>query len=208
MYGSYFVILNRMLLSFVWYGVQAVIGGKMVYVCLRCIWPTLDTRIPNKLPEDIGITSAEFVGYFLFNVICCVFIWFKPQQLRLYFHIGTSLAMIAFFALLGWAMGTREPGESLGAAFGDEVVLTGSALGWATCNGMMAVLGAAVAGVLNQNDYTRFAKRPSQVISSQFISYVLSCSIVGVIGILVTAATQNRKFSPRLCFSARRESID
>lgn len=193
MYGSYFVILNRMLLSFVWYGVQAVIGGKMVYVCLRCIWPTLDIRIPNKLPPKIGITSAEFLGYFLFNLICLVFIWFKPQQFRLYFHIGSGLAMIAFICLFGWAMGTRTPGESLGAAFGDDLVLRGSALGWATCNGMMAVIGASVAGVLNQNDYTRFAKRPSQVISSQFIAYVISTSFIGVIGILVTAATQNRK---------------
>ncbi|KAI8660064.1 hypothetical protein NCS57_00982800 [Fusarium keratoplasticum] len=191
-YGAYFPVLNRILLSLVWYGVQAVIGGKMVFVCLRSIWPTLDRRIPNALPENIGITSAEFVGYFIFNIICCVFIWFKPHQLRLYFHAGAGLSLVAFVALLGWALGTKGPGESLDDAFDDSVVLKGSALGWAICSGMMSVLGAAAAGVLNQNDYTRFAQRPSQVVSSQFTSFVLTTTFTGICGILVTAATQKR----------------
>lgn len=165
----------------------------MVFVCLRSIWPTLDRRIPNTLPENIGITSAEFVGYFIFNIICCVFIWFKPHQLRLYFHAGAGLSLVAFVALLGWALGTKGPGESLDDAFDDSVVLKGSALGWAICSGMMSVLGAAAAGVLNQNDYTRFAQRPSQVVSSQFTSFVLTTTFTGICGILVTAATQKRK---------------
>ncbi|UPK93866.1 hypothetical protein LCI18_004801 [Fusarium solani-melongenae] len=190
--GAYFPVLNRILLSLVWYGVQAVIGGKMVFVCLRSTWPTLDRRIPNTLPENIGITSAEFVGYFIFNVICCVFIWFKPHQLRLYFHAGAGLSLVAFVALLGWALGTKGPGESLDDAFDDSVVLKGSALGWAICSSMMSVLSAAAAGVLNQNDYTRFAQRPSQVVSSQFTSFVLTTTFTGICGILVTAATQKR----------------
>ncbi|KAM0420344.1 hypothetical protein ACHAPT_011886 [Fusarium lateritium] len=191
-YGAYFPVLNRILLSLVWYGVQAVIGGKMVFVCLRSIWPSLDRRIPNTLPKNIGITSAEFLGYFIFNVICCVFIWFKPHQLRLYFHAGAGLALVAFIALLGWALGTKGPGESLDDAFEDNVVLKGSALGWAICSGMMSVLGAAAAGILNQNDYTRFAQRPSQVVSSQFTSFVITTTFTGICGILVTAATQKR----------------
>ncbi|KAJ4179241.1 hypothetical protein NW755_012585 [Fusarium falciforme] len=122
-YGAYFPVLNRILLSLVWYGVQAVIGGKVVFVCLRSIWPTLDRRIQNTLPENIGITSEEFVGYFIFIVICCVFIWFKPHQLRLYFHAGAGagagLSLVAFVALLGWALGTKGPEESLDDAFDD-----------------------------------------------------------------------------------------
>lgn len=166
----------------------------MVFVCLRSIWPSLERRIPNKLPENMGITSAEFLGYFLFNVICCVFIWFKPHQLRAYFHVGACLSLIAFISLLGWALGTRARGETLDDAFGDQVELKGSELGWTICSGMMSVLGAAAAGVVNQNDYTRFAKKPSNVISSQFTSYILSCGFTGICGILVTAATQTRTF--------------
>jgi NCS1 family nucleobase:cation symporter-1 len=37
MYGSQFVVLNRILLSLVWYSVQAWIGGECVYVCLQAI---------------------------------------------------------------------------------------------------------------------------------------------------------------------------
>jgi len=187
MYGSYFPILNRILLSVVWYGVQAVFGGKMFYICLRSIWMDIDTRIPNTLPEGIGITSAQFVGYFVFNVICCGLIWFKPGQLAPYFHIGSVLVSIAFICLLGWACGTTS---GYGDVWKQQTSMSSSELAWKILSGMMAVIGSISAGILNQNDYTRFAKKISHVTWSQAISFNLSSSVVAIIGIVVTAATQ------------------
>lgn len=189
MYGAYFPILNRILLSVVWYGVQAVIGGKMIYVCLRAIWMDIDKRIPNTFPENIGITVAQFVGYVLFNFLCCILIWFKPQKLRPYFHVGSILVSISVFCLLGWAVGTSQ---GYGTVFNSTSELKGSALGWKMCAGIMSVIGSIAAGILNQNDYTRFAKRPSQVTWSQFLSFNISSAIIQIIGVIVTAATQKR----------------
>jgi NCS1 family nucleobase:cation symporter-1 len=64
MYGSAFVIWNRILLSLglstvllfflfffllmdtpVWYGFQAWIGGECLYVCLLALSPSLDVRL-------------------------------------------------------------------------------------------------------------------------------------------------------------------
>jgi NCS1 family nucleobase:cation symporter-1 len=190
MYGALFPILNRILLSAVWYGVQAVIGGNMVYICLRAIWIDLDERIPNTLPASMGITSAAFLGYFLFNVLCCVFIWFKPTQLRPYFHGASVIVVIALFCLLGWAVGTSD---GFGSVVASKAELSGSTLGWTLCSSIMSVIGSIAAGILNQNDYTRFAKRVNQVTWSQFISFNLSASVIGVIGVFVTAATQERE---------------
>jgi NCS1 family nucleobase:cation symporter-1 len=187
MYGAYFPILNRILLSAVWYGVQAVIGGKMVYICLRAIWMDIDKRIPNTFPDGIGITVAQFVGYIIFNVLCCIFIWFKPTQLRPYFHGASVLVLITIFSLLGWAVGTTE---GFGSVTTTGSTLSGSTLGWTLCSCIMSVIGGISAGILNQNDYTRFAKRASQVTWSQFFSFNLSASIMETAGILVTAATQ------------------
>ncbi|KAH7024575.1 permease for cytosine/purines, uracil, thiamine, allantoin-domain-containing protein [Microdochium trichocladiopsis] len=189
MYGAYFPVLNRILLSVVWYGVQAVIGGKMVWICLRAIWLDIDARIPNTLPDNIGITSSQFVGYFIFNVFCCVFIWFKPTQLRPYFHGASVIVVVALFALLGWAIATSR---GFGSVIGGESVLSGSKLGWTLCNSIMAVIGSISAGILNQNDYTRFARKTSQATWPQFISFNLSASTIGTIGIFITAATQEQ----------------
>jgi len=162
----------------------------MVYICLRSIWIDLDERIPNTFPEGMGITVAQFVGYVLFNLLCCIFIWFKPTQLRPYFHGASVIVVITLFCLLGWAVGTSE---GFGSVLTAKSTMTGSTLGWTICASIMSVIGSIAAGILNQNDYTRFAKRVSQVTWSQAISFNLSASTIGVIGVLVTAATQKSK---------------
>ncbi|KAK5173556.1 uncharacterized protein LTR77_002237 [Saxophila tyrrhenica] len=189
MWGSYFPILNRILLSVVWYGVQSVFGGNMIYVCLRSIWMDIDDRIPNTLPANIGITSAQFVGFFLFNVLCVIFIWFRPNQLRPYFHGASALVCITQFALLGWAIATSNGWGSVKTTSSE---IPPSQLGWSMCSGIMSVIGSIASGILNQNDYTRFAKKPSHVTWSQSLSYTFSGNVTSIIGVLVTAATQKQ----------------
>ncbi|CAL5873259.1 uncharacterized protein PFLUO_LOCUS7528 [Penicillium psychrofluorescens] len=137
----------------------------------------------------MGITRAQFVGYILFNLLCCIFIWFKPTQLRPYFHGASVIVVVALFCLLGWAVGTSD---GFGSVLESESKLSGSSLGWALCSSIMAVIGSIAAGILNQNDYTRFARKTSQVTWPQFISFNISASIVGIVGIFVTASTQKR----------------
>jgi NCS1 family nucleobase:cation symporter-1 len=193
MWGSFFPILNRTLLSVVWFGVQAVIGGRMIYVCLRSIWIDLDDRIPNTLPESTGITTGEFMGYVLFNFACCVFMWFRPHQLRPYFHGASVLVCLTLFILLGWALGTSEGWGEIGRS---QATTSSTELGWNMCAGIMSVIGSISAGILNQNDFTRFAKRPSQVTWSQGISFLLAGNIAAIVGVLVTAATEEREYYP------------
>ncbi|KAK7892352.1 hypothetical protein LTR67_007448 [Exophiala xenobiotica] len=189
MWGAYFPILNRILTSITWYGVQAVIGGKMIYVCLRSIWMDLDDRIPNTLPHGIGITTAQFVGYVLFNFLCCIFIWFRPTQLRPYFHSASVIVGITLFALLGWAVGTSK---GYGTVFNAKTTISSTELGWQMSAGVMSVIGSIASGILNQNDFTRFAKRPSHVTYTQAGSFMITSSMMAIIGVIVTAATQKQ----------------
>ncbi|KIX95502.1 uncharacterized protein Z520_08622 [Fonsecaea multimorphosa CBS 102226] len=189
MWGAYFPILNRILTSITRYGVQAVIGGKMIYVCLRSIWMDLDERIPNTIPASEGITSAQFLGYFLFNVLCCFFIWFRPGQLRPYFHVGSLVVAITLFVLLGWAVGTSH---GYGSVFNSKTTISSTELGWQMSGGVMSVIGSIASGILNQNDFTRFAKRPSHVTYTQAFSFMFTSSVMAIVGVVVTAATQNQ----------------
>ncbi|RDW74918.1 hypothetical protein BP6252_06060 [Coleophoma cylindrospora] len=190
MWGAYFPILTRILPSIVWYGVQAVIGGKMVYVCLRAIWPST-SNIPNTFSAGEGITTAQFLGYVIFNVICCILIWFPPHKLRHYFHVGSVLVFVAQAALLGWALGQRGPG-GFGPVFASQTDLKGSKLAWSMCNGIMSVIGSIASGILNQNDFTRFAKRTNQVTWTQGLSFNFTSAFIHITGVLVTASTQTK----------------
>jgi NCS1 family nucleobase:cation symporter-1 len=58
--------------------------------------------------------------------------------------------------------------------------------------GIISTIGGIAAGILNQNDYARFARKPKDAIMGQIFSFPIYAIICSVIGILVTAATQNR----------------
>jgi nucleobase:cation symporter-1, NCS1 family len=191
MYGMQFVVLNRILLSLVWYAVQAWIGGSCVYVCIEAIWPDLETRIPNHMPASTGMTTAQFVMYLVFCVISLPVIWIRPHKLKTFFYVSSSTVLVFEFALLIWALATMGP-----AGFGDTI--SGSPdtqdtnVSWAIAYGIISTIGGISAGILNQNDYARFARTPKDAILAQAICPVLYGIVTPIIGILVTAATQQR----------------
>ena len=56
----------------------------------------------------------------------------------------------------------------------------------------MSTVGSIAAGILNQNDYARLAKRPRDAIWGQIVAFPFWSIFTSIIGILVTAATQER----------------
>ncbi|OJJ65859.1 hypothetical protein ASPBRDRAFT_201460 [Aspergillus brasiliensis CBS 101740] len=187
MYGSQFVIWNRIFLSLIWYAFQAWIGGECVYVCLQAIWPSLEKRIPNHMPADTGMTTAEFVGYIIFMVLSLPVIYVRPHKLQRMFYISAAIVIVFEFVLLIWSLATMGPD-----GFGNTLSSGSHASGWMIAYGIISTIGSICAGILNQNDYARFARRPRDAIYGQIFSAALFAIICGVIGILVTAATQER----------------
>ncbi|KAJ2957515.1 hypothetical protein NQ176_g11240 [Zarea fungicola] len=57
-YGSFFAIAQRLLLSFIWYSVQSWFGGLFMTSVLSAIFPTFH-RMPNTMPASTYMTTAE-----------------------------------------------------------------------------------------------------------------------------------------------------
>ncbi|PWY96125.1 allantoin permease [Aspergillus sclerotioniger CBS 115572] len=187
MHGSQFVIWNRIFLSLIWYAFQAWIGGECVYVCLQAIWPSLEERIPNHMSAATGMTTAEFVGYIIFMVLSLPVIYVRPHKLQSLFYISAVIVIVFEIVLLVWSLATMGS-----HGFGDTLSSGSHGSGWMIAFGIISTIGSICAGILNQNDYARFARRPRDAIYGQLVSAGLYAIICGVIGILVTAATQNR----------------
>jgi NCS1 family nucleobase:cation symporter-1 len=45
--------------------INTMIGSSCMYIMLKSIWPSLD-RIPNRIPEHIGITTGRMIAFFIF----------------------------------------------------------------------------------------------------------------------------------------------
>lgn len=86
------------------------------------------------------------------------------------------------------------------AGFGDTIsnsqTLTSTggprSVAWQMMYGIMSTIGAIAAGILNQNDFSRLARRPSDAVYAQAMAHPIYCTFASVVGILVVAATQHR----------------
>lgn len=140
------------------------------------------------MPLSTGMTTANFVAYIVFMVISLPVIYVKPHKLQVFFYVSAATILIFEIVVLIWSILTM--GET---GFGDTMSDKDDGYsGWNIAFGIVSTIGSIAAGILNQNDYARFAKRPHDAILGQLIScplYAIACS---VIGILVTAATQER----------------
>ena len=210
MWGSQFVIWNRIFLSIMWCkfmsspacyflerrytdiivtdGFQAWIGGECVYVCLKAIWPSIEEGIPNHMAQSTGVTTAQFLGYIIFMVISMPFMYIRPHRLQSLFYVSATIVMVFIVVLLIWSMATMGP-----QGFGETIsISSGHAGGWNIAFGIISTIGSIAAGLLNQNDYARFARKPSDAIQGQAIVFAPYAVFSCIVGILVTGATERR----------------
>ncbi|KAG4295206.1 hypothetical protein FPRO06_01790 [Fusarium proliferatum] len=194
-WGSQFVIWNRIFLSLVWYGFQSWVGGQCTYLMLLSWDPNLEKHIHNTIPASTGMTSAQFVSYFIFCIVTLPFLWIRPHRIQKFFYFASSVTLVFFLVLLIWALATMGS-DGFGDTLADSTPLpvTGGpqSVTWLTISGIMSTIGGIAAGILNQNDYARLSKKPGDAIWGQTVAFPLYSIGASVIGILVTAATQKR----------------
>ncbi|KAK6451528.1 hypothetical protein FP744_10007779 [Trichoderma asperellum] len=195
--GAYYHIGFSVYSRAVWgmYGFQSWVGGQCFELILLSWDPNYESRIPNHMPASTGMTTAQFVSYIIFFVISLPFVWIKPHRLQKFFYIASAVTMVFFIVLLIWALATMGHG-----GFGDTIdsattiPKTGGpgSLAWLMVYGIMSTVGSIAAGILNQNDFARLARKPMDAVWGQLIPYGVYSILTSVIGILVVGATQKR----------------
>lgn len=166
-----------------------------MYLILLSWDPRFGDHIPNTIPADTGMTTAQFVSYVIFSIISLPFLWIKPHRLQPFFTFASIVTIVFFTVLLIWALATMGPsgfGDTI--SNGETLPSTGGpqSAAWLLVYGVMSTIGSIAAGILNQNDFARLARRPRDAILGQAFAYPVYGTFASVIGILVVAATQQR----------------
>jgi cytosine/uracil/thiamine/allantoin permease len=78
-YGSYIGMLIRILLSIIWYGSQAWLGGLCVSVILSS-WSHSFLTMPNTFPESAHMVTRDFIGFVIFHIISVPFMVGSSQH--------------------------------------------------------------------------------------------------------------------------------
>ncbi|QPG94654.1 hypothetical protein C2857_006643 [Epichloe festucae Fl1] len=185
-WGSLWPILNRAAMACVWYGVQAYIGGNCVYLMIRSIWKSWD-RAAMPGPFDPKVSSTpDFVSFFIFWLCSLPAIWFPVHKIRHLFTVKAYFVPPAGIAFLIWAV-VRAGG--VGPIIKKSNDVHGSDLAWQMVKGIMSSIANFATLIINDCDFTRFARKPRDAIWSQLIAIPIGFALTSIIGIFVSSSS-------------------
>lgn len=191
-FGIFFAIwpvINRVVMSCVWYSVQSMVAAPCVELMLRSIFGQhLDETMPNGISNP-NLTTFQFLSFFLFWLFQLPFLWFPPHKIRHLFTVKAYIVPVAGVAFLVW---TLVKAHGAGPLIKAKTTLDSHDLAWAFVESTMNSLANFATLITNAPDFSRFADKPSFGIKYvvQTVSIPLCFSITSLIGILVSSASQ------------------
>ncbi|KAF6830349.1 ncs1 nucleoside transporter [Colletotrichum plurivorum] len=188
MRGALFPLVQRIMLSFIWYSTQVYWGGQCVRTLISSMAPSFN-RLDTPLAGGT-MTVADMVGFVLFSLLCLPLIYIRPERYHVPFAVAACTVIPTVFALLGWCVSTaRGPGPMLHdvtSVSGIEQA-SGARLGWMLALGVCTNIGGISAHIFSQSDFTRFARRPHDQLASQLIFVPTNTIVVALAGIVCTS---------------------
>ncbi|KAJ5833804.1 Uracil permease [Penicillium riverlandense] len=185
-WGSFWPVINRVVMAIIWYGVQGYIGGECVSLMIEAIWPSYRT-LPNTISPSAGVTTKGFVSFFLFWLFSLPALWFPVHKVRHLFTVKAIYSPIAAIAFFAWAI-SRANG--IGPIVHQPNTVHGSVLGWAVVKAIMTCIGNFAALIMNDPDFSRFARKPKDALWSQLFTIPIGFGITSFIGIIVSSSSE------------------
>jgi nucleobase:cation symporter-1, NCS1 family len=153
-------------------------------IMLEAIWPSL-RNYPNGLPVSASVASNKLIAYLVFWILQFPLLLIHPRKMRWLFFVKSVCAVVAAFAMLGWAVHTGGSGP----VFNQTAKLTGSSKRWAYLAGVNIAISGKTTLAINISDLTRYAKQPSAAYW-QMLLIPLVYWIFSFIGIVIASAGQ------------------
>lgn len=159
--------------------------GQCVTLMIQAIWPSY-ANLPNSLPANAGVDTKNFVSFFLFWLLSLPALWLPVHKIRHLFTVKAYYAPIAAISFFAWAIARAK---GIGPIVHKPNSVHGSKLGWAVVKGIMSCLGNFAALIMNNPDFSRFARKPKDAIWSQLITIPAGFAITSFIGIIVSSSS-------------------
>ncbi|KAF5361494.1 hypothetical protein D9758_006201 [Tetrapyrgos nigripes] len=186
MWGSYVAVIMRAIVCVIWNGVNTFYAGRLVDVCLQCIWPQW-TNVPNTIPEDAGITTRQMVCFIIAWFVFQCFTLVHPRDLKWFYLVKSIIVFIAMHGILGWWM---HKNGGVHFAHESDTGISSTTRAWLWMQAFNAGFGTVSSLTVNQADIARYARRPADQFWGQVLMYPLASALPGLYGILVASASR------------------
>ncbi|KAG9238413.1 permease for cytosine/purines, uracil, thiamine, allantoin-domain-containing protein [Amylocarpus encephaloides] len=159
MTGGFWPVLNRIVTTCIWMGVQTYWGVQAVKIILGAVIGPRYAYMTNTLPLSANVDTCSLVSFFIFLVVFAPFLMIPPEKLQLPLKIAFVMITCNIFRMLIWSVRTAH-----GAG---DLISTGS----------------------TESDWTRYAKTPNASLFGQGIACPLIIIITALCGVIITSAT-------------------
>jgi NCS1 family nucleobase:cation symporter-1 len=123
---------------------------------IGAIWPSYN-KLPNSIPVSAGVTTKQFVSFLIIWLMSLPALWFPIYKIRHLFTVKAYFSPACAIAFFGWAI-SRAHG--LGPIITQPNTVQGSVLAWAFVKSIMNCIANFAALVINNPDFTRYARDP------------------------------------------------
>ncbi|KAF8063953.1 NCS1 nucleoside transporter family [Lyophyllum atratum] len=191
--GSWFPLINRVILSCCWYGVEGWYGGQITKVMIGSIWPSF-YDLKNTFGPGQPMKTNEFVAFIIFWLISLPMFLLRPEHYRIPAILSSVAVTIAAFATFIWALAKQGNGGPLFTnpeeVYGIGKLTPGSMLGWVMMRCITSGIGAWAGGIMYQSDFSRYAVNPGDQIWGQILIIPICLLGSNVLGIVTTSAAR------------------
>ncbi|ODV96894.1 hypothetical protein PACTADRAFT_74497 [Pachysolen tannophilus NRRL Y-2460] len=188
-YGSGIGIVTRIVLSIVFYGSQSWLGGVAIVVILSS-WSENFMNMKNTFPDSLAMTTRDFVGFLVFQIIQYFFFFMKPEKMNSWVNGSCIIALIAMMAIFGNCL-HRNGGP--GPIWQEKVELSSWNTGWMWLYSITIWTSALSPDVTNQSDFSRFASSKKKMYFGIIVSVMTMGTFVPFMG-LVSASTTSQLY--------------
>ena len=136
--------------------------------------------------SNSGTNTVDFVSFFLFWLGSLPFIYPPVHKIRHLFTVKSFFAPAAGIAFFIWSV-VRAKG--LGPIVQQPGTARGSELGWLMVRGIMSAIANFATLIVNDPDFSRFARKPSDALHSQLLTIPIGFAVTSFIGIIVSSSS-------------------
>ncbi|MCO5563357.1 hypothetical protein L7F22_016998 [Adiantum nelumboides] len=165
--------------------IPELLGRQCITLVLRSIWPSYN-NLPNSIPESAGVTTREFLSFFLFWLCMLPAAYTRVEKIKYLFIVKSIVVPAAFFAMFGWSI---HDANGLGPIVHQPSRLQGSALGWAFVTAVTNQISNMVTLVCNMADFARVARKRSDTVLSQALAIPLTFAITSFVGLIIASSS-------------------
>ncbi|AJT73558.1 AIC_G0050650.mRNA.1.CDS.1 [Saccharomyces cerevisiae] len=186
-YGSALGIIIRILMSIVYYGSNAWLGGLCVNMILDS-WSHHYLHLPNTLSSKVAMTTKELIGFIIFPILTAFCYFMKPYHMN-YILIWSCIG--TFFAMLGMVIYLTKSAHGVGDLFtSTHSTVTGSKKAWAWVYTISYWYGSVSPGCTNQSDFSRFGSSNCAIWTGTIVALLIPATLIPVFGIIGASACE------------------